>query len=98
MVGLLFSLFLQVTDAYEKLLAGVHAELGKDVAYVVVEGARGDAECFLNLRGRLAGDEQPQHVGLARGEAKAIGGKVCCGFALRGRRIFKSPPRRPQTC
>ena len=37
MVGLLFLLFLLVTDEYEQFLAGVHAELGIDIAYVVVE-------------------------------------------------------------
>ena len=75
MVGLLFLLFLLVEDENEQLLAGVHAELGVDVAHVVVERAGGDAERVLNLRGGLAGDEQPQYVGLARGEAEAFGGK-----------------------
>ena len=76
-------LFLLVVDENEQLLAGVNAELGVDVAHVVVERARGDAERVLNLRGGLAGDEQPQHVGLARGEAELLGGEVRHKFALR---------------
>ena len=77
MVGLLFLLFFLVADEYEQLLAGVHTELGIDVTYVVVERARGDAERFLNLCGGFAGNEQSQHVGLARGETELLGGQAC---------------------
>ena len=44
-------LLLLVVDENEQLLARVHAELGVDVAHVVVERAGGDAERVLNLSG-----------------------------------------------
>ena len=69
-------MFLLVVDGNEQLLAGVYAKLGVDVAHVVVEGARGDAQLVLDLRGGFTGDEQSQHVGLARGEPVALGGNL----------------------